>query len=263
MKKSHLIQLCSLAVTISVVSTNAVLGGMISGGEATLTITEGVANGISAFDAYFNDLASRAETLGDAAPGNEPFITPSAGVVEVVDPIRPGGEVPVPYPGTPGSSRSRQITTLDVDPNDVLGSWSVSNDAFAFVGNATLGEQIAFTSMQRYTGPFTGSLLYGDFGLRYTGSKLVLTSNIDFPNAAFADIGNPSISVVGNTLTITGDLLVGGGLNVLDPSAIPGTDFGDFSMTATIVPEPSSIILGSIAGLGLALFGLRHRLRSS
>ena len=68
--------------------------------------------------------------------------------------------------------------------------------------------------------------------------------------AAFADIGSPVISVIGNTLTISGNLLIGGGLSVLDPTAVPGTDFGDFVLTATLVPEPSSIALGSMAGVG-------------
>lgn len=236
-------------------AANSTLAATIVNGFASMTIVEGLANGISEFDAYFDDSASRAQTLSDPAPGNSAFTEtpadPATGSVMLVDPIRPAGETPSIYPGTPGVTRTRQLTTLDLDPSDVLGSWSTSNDAFAFVGNTMLGEQIAFTSMQRYTGPFTGVLLYGDFGLRYTGSKFVLTSNIDFPNAAFADIGSPSISVIGNTLTIVGDLLVGGGLNVLDPSAVPGTDFGDFTLTATIVPEPTAVLLG--AGLAAAL----------
>jgi len=231
----------------------------ITGGSAAITFTEGVASGISHFDAYFNASATRAQTLSDPAPGNATFTRPTANTVQLTDPVRPGGVTPSPFPGTPGSTRSPQKTTLDINPSNVLGTWSTSNDAFAFVGNSTLGEQIALTSMTRWTGPFTGSLIYGDFALRYTGSKLVLASNIDFLNAAFADIGSPVISVSGNTLTITGDLLVGGGLNVLDPTAIPGTDFGDFSLTATLVPEPSSIILASTAGVGLIAIGWRRR----
>jgi hypothetical protein len=241
---------CLVAVCLATGSSKA-LAITITGGSATLRITEGLANGIDTFDAYFDENATRAQTLADPAPGNEPFTQPATGVVELIDPVRPGGVTPTPFPGTPGSTRSPQKTTLDIDPSDVLGTWSTSNDAFAFVGSSTLGEQIAFTSMQRYTGPFTGVLLYGDFALRYTGSKLVLTSNIDFLNAAFAEIGNRTISVSGNTLTITGDLLVGGGLFVLDPTATPGMDFGDFTLTATLVPEPSSIVLGALALIGV------------
>jgi hypothetical protein len=255
-----------LAVICLALTNRAALAVTIVSGSATLVIQEGKANGIQEFDAYFNASATRAQTLSDPAPGNEPFMEtpadPATGSVTLIDPVRPFGVTPVPFPGTPGSTRSPQKTTLDINPSNVLGTWSTSNDAFAFVGNSTLGEQIALTSMQRYTGPYTGSLLYGDFALRYTGSKLVLTSNIDFLSAAFADIGSPVISVVGNTLTITGDLLIGGGLNVLDPSAIPGTDFGDFTLTATLVPEPSSMALVS-AAIGCVAFSvIRKRQRS-
>ena len=248
------------AAAISLIAVQDVGAAIITSGSATITLKEGVANGISNFDAYFNQSATRAQTLSDPAPGNEPYTQLDATTVQLLDPVRPSGVTPVPYPGTPGSTRSPQKTTLDFNPGNVLGTWSTSNDAFAFVGNSTLGEQIALTSMTRWTGPFTGSLIYGDFALRYTGSKLVLTSNIDFLNAAFADIGNQNISVVGNTLTISGDLLVGGGLYVLDPTATPGTDFGDFVLTATI-PEPSSLALAVLAGAGSIGLGWRRRRR--
>lgn len=257
--------LASLAI-VGLATCNVSYAVTITGGSATLIITEGKANGIAEFDAYFNEVATRAQTLADAAPGNAPFAETPAnpGVVTLTDPIRPSGVTPSPFPGTPGATRSPQKTTLDIeDLSDVLGSWDTSNDAFAFVGSSTLGEQIAFTSMQRYTGPFTGALLYGDFGLRYTGTKLVLTSNIDFLNAAFADIGSPVISVTGHTLTITGDLLAGGGLFVLDPSATPGLKFGEFSMTARLVPEPSSMALAQTAALSLVAVGRRHLKRRS
>jgi hypothetical protein len=259
MQQRFMTLICGLTATALASVANIAMAVTITGGSATITIQEGTANGISAFNAYFNESATRAQTLADAAPGNQPFTRPTASTVLLTDPVRPGGVVPVPFPGTPGSTRSPQKTTLDINPSNVLGTWSTSNDAFAFVGNSTLGEQIALTSMTRWTGPFTGSLVYGDFALRYTGTKLVLASNIDFLNAAFADIGSPIISVVGNTLTITGDLLIGGGLNVLDPSAVPGTDFGDFALTATLVPEPSSMLLGALGGLGAVVLGWRRR----
>ena len=265
MRRKTLIAVCGLAATALANIANVAVAVTITGGSATITIQEGKANSIQEFDAYFNETATRTQTLTDPAPGNAPFTeTPTnPGVVTLLDPIRPFGVTPVPYPGTPGSTRSPQKSTLDINPSNVLGTWSTSNDAFAFVGNSTLGEQVAFTSMQRYTGPYSGALLFGDFGLRYTGTKLVLTSNIDFLNAAFADIGSPVISVSGNTLTISGDLLVGGGLYVLDPTAVPGTKFGDFAMTATLVPEPSSIVLAAMAGLGLVGIGWRRRQRHS
>jgi len=229
----------------------------VTGGSVSMTITEGLASSVDNFDAYFDATATRAQTLSDPAPGNAPFAVNGA-TVTVVDPIRPYGVVPSPYPGTPGSTRSPQMTTLEFDSNDVLGSWSLSNDSFGFVGNTTLGEQIALTSMQRWTGPFSGALLYGDFGLRrVSATELALTSNIDFLNADFADIVNPTISVTDDTLTISGDLLMGNGLYLLDPSVVPGTDFGTFTMTAGIaaVPEPSALAL---LGLGAVVPLLRR-----
>lgn len=228
---------------------------VISGGSATWTIIEGQANGISEFDAYFNESTTRSDTLSLPATGNAAFSENSTNVL-LTDPIRPFGVVPSSSDG-----RSRQATTLDFDTTNILGTWAISTElGGAFVSG---GEQIAFTNMQRYTGPFTGALLYGDFALRYTGTKLVLTSNIDFLNAAFAEIGSPVISYVGDansgTLTISGSLLAGGGLALLDLSAIPGvTNFGSFSMTASVIPEPTT---GLLFGLGVSLFALPKRRR--
>ena len=67
--------------------------------------------------------------------------------VTLSDPIRPYG-VSASITG-----RTPQLTTLEFDDSDVLGTWSLSDDAFGFTGSTTLGEQIALTSMQRYTGP--------------------------------------------------------------------------------------------------------------
>ena len=231
---------------------------VISAGEASFTFNEGTSLALDEFDAYFNDLATRSQTLSDAAPGNAAF-TETASDVSLLDPIRPFGDVPIPFPGTPGSTRTRQLTTLEIEnPGDVLSSWSTSDDAFGFVGGVSLGEQIALTSMQRWSGP----LLYGDFALRNTGSKLVLTSNIDFLNAEFADIGNPMIGVTGNTLTITGDLLIGEAQAFLDPSAPVGTDFGDITFTATLtaVPEPSSMLLLAVGTGAVAIVRRRRKL---
>ncbi len=229
------------AITALQCSASAALY-QITSGSAFLNITEGLANSISEFDAYFDETKSRAETLSDAAPGNAPFIEDSSGVT-LADPIRPYGVVPSPFPGVPGSSRSPQKNTLVFDPADVMGTWTLSNDSFGFTGNVTKGEQIALTAMQRYTGPFNGTLIYGDFAIRRTSAtELKLTSNIDFLNAEFASITNPVISIVGNTLTITGALQIDQALFLLDSSAVVGTTFGNFTLTATIAPVPPPFI---------------------
>jgi len=242
-----------LGLALAVGGEGQALAVTITGGSMTLNLTEGKANSISAFNAYFDAATTRAVCLSGAAPGNQAFTRPTAGTVLLSDPIRPDGVSP-----TTGDGRARQSTTLDIDPANVLGSWTTSSDTGAFVSND--GEQIAMTSMQRWTGGFTGSLLYGDFALRYTGTVLALTSNIDFLNAKFATIGSPSVAVVGNNLTIAGDLLIGDALQLLDPSAAVGTKFGDFSLTATLAPVPEPSTYG-MALAGLAVLGCGPWLR--
>jgi hypothetical protein len=241
-------------------------------GRAVITFEEGQAPSLGWVDANFSDSRTRGQVLSDPAPGDAPLlrlsgvpgvlgtsITPGVpgtpGVVRVTDLMRPFGVIPTPplpdtYPGVPGSSRSRQLTTLIVDPGNILGTWSPSNDlAGVFVGNTVLGEQIAFTGMQRWGGPFTGVLVYGDFALRYVPSRagrpaldgtlsgLVLTSNIDFLDTSVADLANASITSDGRTLSITGDLLISGALNVLDLDAVVGRKFGTISVT-TCLAQP-------------------------
>jgi hypothetical protein len=241
-------------------------------GQAVITLEEGRAPSLGWVDANFSDARTRGQVLSDPAPGDAPLLRISGfpgvlgtstmpgvpgtpGAVRVTDLMRPFGAIPHPplpdtYPGVPGSSRSRQVTTLIVDPSNILGTWSPSNDlAGVFVGNAVRGEQIAFTGMQRWGGPFTGVLVYGDFALRYvpgragrpaldgTLSGLVLTSNIDFLDTSVADLANASITSDGRTLSITGDLLISGALNVLDPGAVVGRKFGTISIT-TCLAQP-------------------------
>ncbi len=238
-------------------------------GEVVMTLEEGRAPSLGWVDAHFSDARTRGHVLSDPAPGDAPFLRLSGvpgvlgtstspgipgtpGVVQLRDFMRPFGAIPTPpfpdtFPGVPGSSRSRQVTTLIVDPNNILSTWSPSNDlAGVFVGNSVRGEQIAFTSMQRWGGPFTGVLVYGDFALRYvpgragqpaldgTLSGLVLTSNIDFLDTSVADLANASITSDGHTLSITGDLLISGALNVLDPGAVVGRKFGTISVTSCL-----------------------------
>lgn len=265
MMKKHLTQTFALALVSSLLSGAAAHAATISSGSVTFTLNEGAANGISEFDALFSAATTRANVLSQPAPGDVSFS--EGGTVQYVDPIRPFGEAPLndaggTTPGAPGGSRTRQATTLDFDPGDILGSWSTSNDSFGFTGNSILGEQIALTLMQRWTGPFTGSLLYGDFALRYTGSKLMLTSNIDFLHAEWAEIGSPVINYAGDTLTISGDLLIGEGLFLLDSGAVIGTDFGDFSLTAQVVPEPSSALLLLAGFAGIAGFRRRSAVKA-
>ena len=203
---------------------------------------------LNTFDAAFGITETRDQLLN--LPGNNP----SASQTWVTNPV-----------GTPSpTGRTIQGTTLTIDPSNVLGTWGgVTSDFGAF---AIGGEQIGFGGMTRWTldPGIPGVLLFGDWALRYSPARagtfagsttnvrsgLVLTSNIDFANATFVDIGNANISVTGNTLSITGDMLLSDGLIVLGfPQSNLGLDAGDFNFTATLVPAPGAAALLGVGGL--------------
>lgn len=161
------------------------------------------------------------------------------------------------------AGRELQGTDLIVNTHDVLGSWgSATSDVGAFVSG---GSQIGFGGVTRFDldEGISGQLLFGDWALLYsdtragtqagatdnTRSGLVLTSNLDFAGAAFADIGNAMVSVENGTLSITGDLLISDALVVLGfPSSSLGMDIGDFSLSATLTPAPGSLAMMACAG---------------
>jgi len=205
---------------------------------------------LNSLDAAFGITETRDQLLN--LPGNNP----SSSLNWNLNPV-----------GTPSpTGRQIQGTTLTIDPGNVLGTWGAGSDIGAFL---TGGEQIGFGGMTRWTldPGIPGVLLFGDWGLRYSPTRtgtfaggttnvrsgLVLTSNIDFLNATFADIGNANISVTGNSLSITGDLLVSDAMIALGfPSSNLGLDAGDFNLTATLVPEPTSLALLGLGGLLVA-----------
>ena len=210
---------------------------------------------LNTFDAAFGITETRTQVLS-GLPGNNP----SASQTWVTNPV-----------GTPSpTGRTIQGTTLTIDPSNVLGTWgAVTSDFGAF---ASGGEQIGFGGMTRWTldPGIPGVLLFGDWALRYSPTRagtfagsttnvrsgLVLTSNIDFANATFVDIGNASISVTGNTLSINGDMLLSDGLIALGfPQSNLGVDAGDFNFTATLVPAPGA---AALLGAG-SLLAMRRR----
>ncbi|MBL8876763.1 MAG: hypothetical protein JNM86_13285 [Phycisphaerae bacterium] len=250
-----LIGVLSLAAGLVAGPMNVASGAVVTGGSATWTVSEGFANSLGWLDANFSESKTRSEVLmssqvsdalytrlsgasGTLGTPTSPGFGYTPGQVVVGDSIRPFGVVPLndaggTSAGVPGSSRTRQATTLEFDPNNILATWTRASDNFGFT--MADGEQIGFTNMQRWGGPFTGVLVYGDFGLRYnTANELVLTSNIDFLNAEYATVGDPVISLLdSNTLQISGRLRTGEGLFILDSSAGIGTDFGSIVIRVT------------------------------
>lgn len=170
-----------------------------------------------------------------------------------------------------GAGRSIQATTLDFNASNILGSWTpVTSDNGVFV---TGGEQIGLEGATRWTGPFTGALLFGDFALKYSPSRasgslsgLVLTSNIGgYSNAAYADIANATITTNGGLLSISGDMLYSNGVAAFPgASGALGTNIGRFELNqTTAVPEPTSLLLSFVAASGLALKCRRKIMKSS
>jgi len=107
-----------------------------------------------------------------------------------------------------------------------------------------------------YGGSF-GSLLYGDFTLQFDsarsfvgGTGWYLKANIP-PAAAAFDLLNVTITEAPGTFTITGDL----GVSYEVANFIYNTpadllkDVGNFTFTATTVPEPSALALLGIGAL--------------
>jgi hypothetical protein len=230
------------------------MAASLANGNAVLSIDQAAfasSSAITTVDAWFDNSRTRNEFLSLPAPGDGftlPDIDFPVNVGVIADPDGPGG-------------RTLQTTTLEFDPADVLGSWTPGFDVGAFLNG---GEQIGLEGMMRWTGNFTGVLLFGDFAVRYapgrTGvvregnilSGLVITSNIDFPGATFLDIANATITSSGASLSILGDLVISDGLKVLDASAVLGANVGNFSLTA-VVPVPATLpLLGSAFGLLVA-----------
>jgi len=234
-----LVTLLTLALFTSPTSGNAAtLNFGSSSSVLTLDMSAlGSATPINTLDALFDNSTPGANLLVD--PGLH-FTLPNIGMaVNPATVVSPAG-------------RTLQNTTLDVDPLNVSATWgAATSDVGVFVSG---GEQIGFEGMLRFTGSFPGSLLSGDFALRYSPSRVgvvrgggtlsgfVLTSNIDFANVAFADIANATITPGSSSFSISGDLLVSDGLSYLVSSGL-GADFGSFSLTAAVVPEPSAASL--------------------
>jgi hypothetical protein len=233
---------------------------VIIGGSATLSIDPtALANATTlSVDRFFGgvEAATFTRTQVLSSPDSPPASLDLPFSVNIPPIVNPTG-------------RARRATDLDFDfagfnPLSPLASWSNSNPAgFGIAG----GEQIALDGVIRYDSPL-GTLVSGDFVLRYQANRatsfgipafsgLVLVNLFDFPASSF-DIGNAVVSVSGKTLTVDGDLLISPEFsNGFFGGLVTGFDVGNFSLTATAVPEASTMLLCSVAG-ALAL-GLRFR----
>ena len=160
----------------------------------------------------------------------------------------------------PGLPRDPQTTNLDFgfagyNSSNPLASWSSSSaSGFAITG----GEQIGLNGIVTYNSPY-GALVTGDFALRYEAGRaaeygqsafsgLVLVNMYQIPASTF-DIGNAQYTVSGDTLTIPGNLLISPEFsNAFFGGTITGDNVGTFSITASAVPEASTMVMSLLAG---------------
>jgi hypothetical protein len=200
----------------------------ITGGTATLTYDLPVllkSTPLAGFNAVFGITETYDEVL--SLPPNNPPATVSW---------------PLNLQGTPSPpGRGVQSTTLDLDPLDVLGTWTTGSDVGSFLVG---GEQIAFGGLTRFSldPGINGQLLFGEWGLRFSPTRidgvrsgLVLTSNLSFANVVFADIGNAQLTVTGGRLEISGDVLIGEALILLGfPKSTTGLRIGSLVVSADL-----------------------------
>jgi hypothetical protein len=231
---------------------------LVTGGTATFMFDEALsaaATPLNTLSHVFKGTQSYADCL--AGTGSDPFDFVNGSQKTVTFSIN--GVSPAAITGRPNNA----ATTLDYDANNPLGSWEGGTDIGAFLSG---GEQIGLQSMTRWTGSFTGVLLFGDFTIRNAPGRigggrsgLVLVSNIDFANATYADLANISVNATPTTLTISGDLLYSDGFAVLtnDPTDV-GVKFGTFQINAVAIPEPGIGLVVSGWGLLLAVYRRRR-----
>jgi hypothetical protein len=138
------------------------------------------------------------------------------------------------------SGRTLPGTTLTYDPGNLTG---------------TAAGQIGLGGFTRFNG--AGGLFYiGDYQLLYNATRATgvysgwyLQNTAGFPANAF-DFANVSTNVTGSGFTLSGDLVPNSD-SFFSLYGLTGTDMGNFSFTATAVPETSSAFLGTLSMVGL------------
>jgi len=246
-------KIISISIVTGLLSIASASGDTLVSGSATIDYDKAAWDSLaSAFGpapvltlgAFFNqadsNARSQAQLLSDPNPGGPASYT---GQVYAMN-----GASVVNLP-----TRYTQPTTFSFTPGSVAGH----------TGSIGLGGVTRFDIF----GGFGGSLLYGDYTLQFDasrsflgGSGWYLKGNIP-PAAAAFDLLNVNIVEAPGSLSISGDLCVSYEIaNFL--YSTPGDtliDVGNFTFTATTVPEPSALAL---LGLGALLPILKRKQNS-
>ena len=173
------------------------------------------------------------------------------------------------YVGLKYAMNGAQVTNLEgrtAQPTDFQFS---PDNLTAHTGDIGLGGISRWTVNPLLGG---GKLAFGDFTLRYDAARVAvggsgwhLVGNIA-PAGTLFDLVNVSTSTAGNSLSISGDLVVSFEVAnfLLATPGDQGKDVGDFRFTATsTVPEPSTVALLMLGGVGLCVWGSRNRKQSA
>ena len=154
-------------------------------------------------------------------------------------------------PLTDPTGRTLQVTTFSYSPLDLTG---------------TAAGQIGVGGATRWTvDPLAGGGLFvlGDYSVSYDASRVggvysgwFLKNNFDLNLVAF-DLGNVTTTVSADGFKLSGDLIV----KPLSPLTLfgftGGKDYGDISISAQSVPEPSVYALVAVAGIACFAVGRR------
>ncbi len=245
MKKSILVGL-----TVGLVGLNSVNADTLVSGSATIdydkTAWDSLASGVGpgpvlTLGAFFNQADSNARTQSQLQ----------------TDP-NPGG--PASYTGQVYAMNDASVVNLPTRHTQPTTFAYTPGSLSSHTGSIGLGGVARFDVY----GGFAGTLLYGDYTLQYDaarsffgGTGWYLKANIPPAGAAF-DLLNVSITEAPGTFTISGDL----GVTYEVANALYNTpsdtlkDVGNFTFTATTVPEPSALAL---LGVGALLPLLRRK----
>lgn len=245
-----MIKLILVGLTVGLLGLNSVNADSLVSGSATVdydkTAWDTLASGfgptpVLTIGAFFNqaeaNARSQAQLQSDPNPGGPASYLGQTYVMN--------GATVANLP-----TRYTQPTTFSYTPGSLT----------SHTGSIGLGGVARFDV---YGGAF-GSLLYGDFTLQYDaarsllgGSGWYLKGNIP-PVGALFDLLNVNVVEGAGSLSISGDLGVTAEVaNFL--YSTPGDtlkDVGNFTFTATTVPEPTALVL---LGLGALLPLLRRR----
>ncbi len=136
------------------------------------------------------------------------------------------------------TDRDLQETSLTYDPGDLTG---------------TVTGQIGIGGNTRWGGAY--QFVLGDYGLAYDVTRAgggysgwYLTNNFGFPALAF-DLANVTTTILPSGFTLSGDLYVKTGEPLNAFFGFAGEmDYGNFSMSASTVPEPATGLLVLVGG---------------